>query len=388
MKKYSSFCHILLLSIVLLAAFSFGSCKSKAKVEAPQTTVFSASHVSPGKAVPGLEAYRIAYYEAVQGEGAAGAIQESNEPFKVVDYGPAGELPSEIKKPSIYVVFSQPVVPLARLGEVLREDAGFFAIEPALKGVYRWYGTRLLSFEPDGESMPQREYKVTVSDSIKSLGGKSLEGDRSFSFATERLKVLDWQLGTGETWVRTWDADPVDAKYMSLVFSYPVNLGEIAKWIQVSAAGQTFPFTLTRLPKIDEKRYSPEQGALLTLSGSLPPDTDVVLRVLAGARSEAGWLGSKEDAVYTFHTIRPFKLDGVSVRSAARPRTEEGDTIPIALEFSHTVDPETSPSLFSVEGMPAPLSGGLKKENVHFYGSTVVINRLPLEYEKNYQVHV
>jgi len=361
-----------------------GACK-KAKEAPPVTTVFSASHVSAGRSAAGLGSYRIAYYEAIPGDelSAGGSIQESDEPFMIVDYGPVGELPSEIKKPSIYVVFSQPVVPLAKLGEPIREDAGLFNIEPPLTGVYRWYGTRLLSFEPDGDKMPQQEYRVTVSDSIRSLGGKSLVGERAFSFETERLSLLNWQLGAGDTWVSSWDADPLDAKYISLIFSYPVNLEEIAQWIDVSVQWQSFPFKLTRLPKINENYYSAEQGVLLTLNDILPPDSDVKLTIYAGARSEAGWLGSKQDYVHSFHTIRPFRLNEVSARSASRPRTEEGDTIPIALEFSHAVDPDISPSLFSVQGMPA-----LTRQNVHVYGSTVVINRLPLEYEKNYQVSV
>jgi len=389
MKKKTPLPLVLPCFLVILAVSIFGSCKGKAGSSA--TTDFSASHVSAGKPAPGLEAYRIAYYEAVSGaeDSGAGSIQESNEPFRIVDYGPRDELPSEIKKPSIFVVFSQPVVPLAKLGDPIKEDAGLFTIQPSLKGVYRWYGTRLLSFEPDGESMPQQEYRITVSDKIKSLGGKSLQGERSFSFETERLSVLEWRLGVGDDWVSSWDADPLEAKYMSIIFSYPVNLGEIAKWMEVkTVSGQSYAFTLSRLPKIDEnyyraEQYKAEQGVLLTLRDTLPPDTDVNLRIMAGARSEANWLGTKENQFFNFHTLRPFRLDNVSARSAANPRTEEGDTIPISLNFSHVVDPDSSPSLFSVQGMPA-----LNKENLHFYGSTVVINRLPLEYERNYQVNV
>jgi hypothetical protein len=164
MKRKALIFPVLPCFLAILAVFVFGSCKGKAGSSA--TTDFSAPHVSAGKPAPGLEAYRIAYYEAVSGaeDSGAGNIQESNEPFRIVDYGPRDELPSEIKKPSIFVVFSQPVVPLAKLGDPIKEDAELFTIQPPLKGVYRWYGTRLLSFEPDGESMPQQEYRITVSD--------------------------------------------------------------------------------------------------------------------------------------------------------------------------------------------------------------------------------
>ena len=386
MKKTNLICRNASFFIgTILIVLGIGSCKGLKKEAPAITTVFSASHVSAGKTATGLGTYRIAYYEALpDGEIAgAGNIQESDEPFIIVDYGPDGELPSEIKKPSIYVVFSQPVVPLAKLGDPIKEDAGLFSIEPPLKGTYRWYGTRLLSFEPDGEQMPQQEYRITVSDKIQSLGGKILEGERSFSFETERLELLSWELGAGDRWISTWDADPLDAKYISLIFSYPVNLEEIAKWINVNVQLQSYPFKLSRLPRINNNRYTAEQGVLLALNSTLPPDSDVNLTISAGARSEAGWLGSREDKVYSFHTIRPFRLNDVSVRSSARPRTEEGDTIPISLQFSHPVDQDTKPSLFSVQGMPA-----LTSENIHIYGRTVVINNLPLEYEKNYQVLV
>jgi uncharacterized protein YfaS (alpha-2-macroglobulin family) len=374
----------LVLSVLLVFAFS-----CKAGEEPALQAVFSGAYVSPGRPVEDFADYRIAYYQAVLSEGeAAGTVAESDEAFTITDYGPSGELPSEIKKPAIYAVFSQPVVPLARLGEPLTEAAGFFTIEPPLAGIYRWYGSRLLSFQPDAENMPQHEYTVTVSDKIRSLGGKSLEGIKSFSFETERLEILDWQLGAGGSyWISTRNADPADAKYISIYFSHAVNLDEIAKWLEIRAGGRIYPFTLDRLPKTDEgyysKRYSPQQGVLLVIKDPLPLDTDVQLALLAGARSEPGWIGTKEEKIFSFHTLIPFSFNDVSVRSRSNPRTEEGDTIPIALEFSQKVDPANPASYFSISGIPP-----LKQENVHIYGNTVVLNRLPLEYEKSYKVTI
>jgi uncharacterized protein YfaS (alpha-2-macroglobulin family) len=369
----------------LLAALCVLYSCAKAKGDAG-TSAFSSSQVTPGKIAQDLSAYRIAYYEPGAAAGAGGQggadIAESDDPFTVVDYGPRDMLPEEIKKSAIYMVFSQPVIPLAQLGDPIREDLdgkspGLFVIEPPLRGVYRWYGTRLLSFEPDAEILPQHRYTVTASEKFRSLGGKKLEGEKSFSFETEGLRLLSWQLGDGSAWVNTRNVDPLEAKNIRLVFSYPVNLGEIARWIEVRAGGRTWPFSLARLPD------GAEQGVLLTLNETLPLDSAVELRILAGARSEPGWLGSKEDAVFNFHTLLPFSFERVSVRSAARPRTEEGDSIPISLQFSQSVDPDNSPALFSIRGMPE-----LTKEHVRFYGSTVVLNHLPLEYEKTYEVRV
>ena len=81
--------------------------------------------------------------------------------------------------------------------------------------------------------------------------------------------------------------------------------------------------------------------------------------------------------------MQPFRYENISVRSGSSPRTEQGDSIPISLTFSQDVDPKGAEKYFSIEGLPE-----LKGENVHVYGSTVVINRMPLEYQKNYVVRV
>jgi uncharacterized protein YfaS (alpha-2-macroglobulin family) len=370
------------------AALFCVSCGQKTEKNG-SITEFSGSFVEKGRPVADLASYRIAYYEPVEGGNAAGIafsgnIQENDAPFIITDFGPRDELPQEIKKPSIYAVFSQPVVPLAKLGDPIRVKAsskdGFFTIEPPLDGVYRWYGSKLLSFEPDAESLPQRRYTITVSDRIKSLGGKSLQGERSFSFETERLSALEWELGDGERWVREYNAHPEDAKQIRIIFSYPVNLEEIAKWIEVRAGGKTWPFKLERFPKIDEKRYRKEQGVIVRINDKFPLDTDVVMALKQGARSEPGWLGTKEEKTWSFHTLLPFKYENVSVQSY---RTQESDSFPVSLEFSQEVEPNGVEKYFSAEGFPA-----IKKEDVHVYGNMVVINNLPLEYEKNYTVRI
>ncbi|MDR2027905.1 MAG: alpha-2-macroglobulin, partial [Treponema sp.] len=350
---------------------------------------FSGSFVESGRLIPDLASYRIAYYEALPETSpeAGGTITETDEPFRLVDYGPEGELPPEIKKPSIYVVFSQPVVPLARLGDPIRsgtpQAANLFSIDPPLPGVFRWYGSKLLAFESDDEKLPQRRYTVTVSDQMVSLGGKKLEGPRSFSFETERLSVLSWQLGDGESWVNSYDAHPAEAKNMVLIFSYPVNLEEIKNWIEIRADGRTWPFRVSRPAKIDEKRFVPEQGVLLVLEEQLPMNTRGTLAILPGARSEPDFLGAREEKTFSFHTLFPFQYEEISARSTSSPRTEEGASIPILISFSHPVDPGNGTDVFSIAGFP-PLKAG----NVHVYGSTVVLNQLPLEYGKSYQVRI
>ncbi len=364
------------------------SCSGKKENNKSQSsTEFSSSSAALGKVVKDLSSNKIIYYSPIEKNDTANKeqtiIEESDEPFKMVDFGPQEKLPSSIKKPSIYVVFSQPVVPLAKLGDPIQDNAALLKIEPQLKGIFRWYGSKLLSFEPETNSLPQQRYTVTVSDKIQSLGGKKLEGNKTFTFETERLSVLSWRLGDGKYYVNTWDVYPEEAKIINLMFSYPVNLKEISKWIEIRTKNKTWQFKISRPEKVDEQRFTIEQAVVVTLDNLLPMDTDVEIVVKEGARSEQDWLGMEKPAVFKFHTLLPFEFERVSVRSWSSPKTLQGDSIPIALEFSQPVDPLNREKYFSIDGISQ-----IKEENVKVYGSTVVLNSLPLEYEHKYTVRI
>ena len=102
-------------------------------------------------------------------------------PLTVVDWGPQKFLSSAVRRPSIYVIFSQPMVPLDALGEP-SASSPLVSIEPPLKGSFRWYGASFLSFEGDEPCASQQTYTVTVSPEAASIYGIRIEGDRSFTF--------------------------------------------------------------------------------------------------------------------------------------------------------------------------------------------------------------
>lgn len=381
MKKY-----ILLFCIAALLI----SCAKKPAYPESTGVSFSSSVVVPGRASPDLVGYRIAYYDPST-DAPLDTITENAEPFTITAFGPQNELPSEIQKPSIYAVFSHAVVPLAQLGEPFTEDAGFFTIEPRLSGVYRWYGAKLLAFEPS-EFLPQQKYTITVSDTIKSLGGKPLTGERMFSFETERLSVLNWELGDGNTWINPYDAEPELSRNISVMFSYPVDLDEIAKWIEIRGSGKAFDFTLSYRKQEDSpdsyyyNQYSnirDGQSVLITMKEEPPLNTQLTVNLKDGARSKSGWLGAKQGSVFTFHTLKPFALTHTETRAYFSPRSREYEDIPVRLYFNYDVEEKGAEKYFMVEGFPP-----LTKENVNVYGNRVVLNGLSLNYESRYTVVV
>ena len=144
----------------------------------------------------------------------------------VMDFQPAGELPTAVKYPAIYVQFSKAVVPVAKLGEP-SDKSDLMKIEPPLKGVFRWYGTSLLCFDAEEAVIPQREYKVTLSKDITAVDGSPISGQRVFTFRTEPLKLESitpgYKASLEGLWLNRNDLPVEAARSVALYFSYPVS---------------------------------------------------------------------------------------------------------------------------------------------------------------------
>ena len=190
---------------------------------------------------PDLSSTSINYYDPNKVEKKDFKIIEDNTLFSVVEYSPVGELPADIKYPTIYVLFSQPVVPISKLGAPLT-SSNIMRLDPDVNGTYRWYGTKLLAFEPKETFMPQKEYSIIVSDGLKSLGGKQLTGNRIFKFHSDYLNINSFY-PTGE------DVSFDNARKIFVMFNYSVNLDVIKRYIKIFSGGKEFNFTLSRPDK-------------------------------------------------------------------------------------------------------------------------------------------
>ena len=109
-------------------------------------------------------------------------------PLTVVTWGPQGELPAAVRNPEFYVMFSEPIVPLAALGKP-QTSSDIIEITPHLDGTYRWNGTSLYTFIPSEAVNPQTVYTVKVLDSVKSVEGKAISGQKEFSTTASPLKI-------------------------------------------------------------------------------------------------------------------------------------------------------------------------------------------------------
>ncbi|MBN2531643.1 MAG: hypothetical protein JXB88_02060 [Spirochaetales bacterium] len=310
-------------------------------------------------------------------------IQESDESLEIVDYGPVEELPVEMRKPTIYVLFSQPVVPLARLGEIMT-TSDIMTISPSIHGIYRWYGSKLLSFEPQDKFVPQREYRVSIIKTLKSLGGKTLTGKNEFTFHTEYLDIADFYPGSPYAGY-SFDNVPLDeAKKITISFTYPVTIDIIKDYITVTSNGKKYRFTISRPENKDElnENYI-SRTVVLSIDEDFNENSQVVVTLSKGAKSEADCIGRPDDIIKTYHTIIPFTYLEHTTYSYSFPRSERGDANPVYLEFSQPVKKESA-----LKNIHVSLDVRDMSEHLYVWGNFVKLTNLPVTYGGFYTVDI
>lgn len=326
-----------------------------------------------------LEDLPVKYYPDSPSDTVETSVYESDEPLIITDFGPDGDLPSALEYPSIWVLFSQPVIPVSMLG-IPSDTSEILEIKPPLKGVFRWYGTKLLSFEASEKGISQHIYNISISDQLSSLGGKRLSGRSGFSFHTEYLSLVSIFPGRGCVFKQ--DEVPVsDASEIIVTFNYPVNLEIISEYLQVISSGRNYKFAAVRY-KDPEGLMTKEElskTAVLEVDGDFKEASTVHVRMLKGARSESHFIGTPEDEEKSFKTISAFKFVKSSARSYIFPGSDRGDSNPVFFEFSHPVEDRelsklitSSPNLF------------IEASNIAVWNNIIRISNLPVEYDKSY----
>jgi uncharacterized protein YfaS (alpha-2-macroglobulin family) len=321
---------------------------------------------------PAAEARRIEAINAALETGGAGT-GASGEPLTVVDWGPRGEFSAAIQRPSIYVIFSQPMVPLAALGA--ETDASpVVEIRPRIKGSFRWYGTNFVSFEGDEPCQAQQTYRIAVAPDAASIYGARISGERVFSFHTETLRILSVVPGEGlepppgTRRRETPDVPPEAAGNIGLVFNYPVRAEDIRQYLSISVRGPR-DFSLAQLE---------DNKLLALLSGAVEFDREITITLKKGAASSGGSRGTEADRSFSFRTPGPFVLkDHRRIPGYGKYRNL------VELEFSYPLDESSLAAAISTEPEMA-----IGPDNLEAWGSTARLYNLPVTYGERFRIHV
>jgi len=317
-----------------------------------------------------LSSSTITYYSQAAVSTSSSFLAPEDGPMEIVDYSPVGELPIEMRRPTIYVMFAHPVVPLAKLGEPMRESP-IMKIEPAVPGTYRWYGTRVLSFEPDDTLVANPRYRVLVSGSVQSLGGKKLGKDFEFEFYTETLKAVSYYPGTStQTAGQTTEVPTALARFVILEFNQPVDPEHLAKSLKVRYGKETPSFQVSRPDYPPELKTRTTRSVLISLKTEPPENTLVLVTLLKGASPFKGYPVTADDHEFSYQTVTPFSFRKLNSYSYDLPRNNKPGSLPVYAVFSHGLAVGSEKLSWSVS-----LNGkAVSPVSVELFGDTVRIN--------------
>ena len=315
---------------------------------------------------PTRESGRIQAIRAAQEAGSEGRLEsDGNEPLTVIDWGPRGNYSSAIQRPSIYVIFSQPMISLASLGEP-SASSPFVTISPPLAGSFRWYGTSFLSFEAEEPCQSQQVYTITVANNTESLSGAGISGERVFSFYTETLVIR--AITPGEEFRKNTNfrfdnnnVPPQAAKQIGMEFNYPVQAADISRYLEITAGDVQKRFTL---------RQENEYKVTADLLDSVDFNTQVRIILKMGARSRGGTRGTEADQVFSFNTPGPFAVSSYNRRTGYG---RYGNIVDI--NFSHGLNESTVRGAVGTD--PAMTIGS---ENIEVRGNTLRLFNLPVSF--------
>ncbi|UCF96206.1 MAG: hypothetical protein JSV89_13580 [Spirochaetaceae bacterium] len=335
--------------------------------------------------IPGLDTKDLVFPEQVP----TGSVSE--QAFQVSEYAPVGNIPWQNIEGGVWFLFSEPVVPAGKLGKPATESEQL-QIYPTVEGIYRWYGSRLLSFEPTTSLVPSTEYTAYLNKDLTSLAGHPLEGMNAFRFRTPALQLLSMEpSGT--------DVPPEACRELLLHFNFPVELATISRFIEVEAEGRTFAFTAAYAEKDvweGADRFGDEavgrsgflsasaltvekdrsRGIRLKIQEELPWDRDVTVRLLEGARPGEQNYGTDREQRLVFHTLEPFRLEYGEVYDWL-------PTIEAGLIFNHPIAEQDLRAYLDV-GLPGYELGN----NLEVYGNAVYLKNLPVEFESSFSIAI
>ena len=308
----------------------------------------------------------------------AGAATNASGSFTVLAFTPEGELPSAVKFPSIQVQFSEPVVALQKLGEPA-DSLDMVSIEPPLKGVFRWYGTSLLSFECAEGIIPQKEYTVKVNPKTVSLNGNTISGQLLFSFHTEELKMTSIIAGYGAVANGSAvDQDDVPLELacdIAVFFNTTVNADVVSEYLTIKNAYTDFPFTAK-----NEK----DNCVRVTVEKSLPQNQDIVVYLAEGARADEGFFATTTSQASTFHTLRPFTVQDFN--ADARYYTSNAHANPVKFHMSHELKQGTEADVAACIVTEPPME--ITAQNISLSGKNIIVHDLPVTFDSEYKIRL
>jgi len=208
-------------------------------------------------------------------------------PLEVLRYAPEGEIPIA---PFLNVTFNQPMVPLTTIEELAAADVPV-RLSPELPGVWKWLGTKTLSFEYTSDEIDRfpkaTQYRVNIPAGTKSAVGGILEQDVSWTFRTPPPTLVNYYPTDGPH-----SLDPL----IYISFDQMINPDAVMSTIDLLVNGQRQSVRLASESEIEADEIvsrrveNAREGYWLALRATspFPADSSVQVTIGPGTPSSEG----------------------------------------------------------------------------------------------------
>ena len=400
-KKSINYKVVLVLFVIVMILFSCGNRKnSKSSSLASAFEIanlnidFSSddsaiANYKPVKMDSRLKNLELKYFDSKSISDLMPPLVDDGKPLSIIDCNPVGRIPDELTRNlSLTLLFSKPMVPLAKLGDVITSVKNI-TIEPKIDGIFRWYGSSILAFEPKVALEPLCKYTITAKAGMEGLFGAKLDKDYSYTFYAKELTVAGCEINApAGIYVNKNDVPPAYMKELILSFNYGVDPACVAKYIEIYYEGKKgssqhkldFTTSLDEGLKYDLNKYN--RTLLVHIQDEVPTDTDIIVTLKEGAKPKEHMIGSDKAYSTKFHTVKPFKYNRMDQYGSYYDNNKT-QINPVYFSFSHPIDIATVAANMEVSALP---QGKNILDHISIYRNEIKLFGLEVDYESSYQV--
>ncbi|PKO13398.1 MAG: hypothetical protein CVU39_19540 [Chloroflexi bacterium HGW-Chloroflexi-10] len=262
---------------------------------------------------------------------------DSSGPLEVLRFAPEGEIPIA---PFVSITFSQPMVALGTLEDLVAQSVPV-QIEPALPGIWRWIGTKTLTFEYDSDQIDRlpkaTAYSVSIPAGTQSITGGVLAEPVTWTFSTPPTKL-----------VTSYPQDipqPLEP-LIFLAFDQRIDPEDVLETIQLYAGNAAFELTLASEAEIEKDEQvsqfveDAQEGRWLVFKATqpFPADTSISVTIGPGTPSAEGPLVTTAAQSFGFSTYAPLKMVEYGRSWGSSPCPPQ---TPFYIRFNNSLDAET-----------------------------------------------
>lgn len=303
---------------------------------------------------------------------------DSTKEFFVEDWGPQGKIVAGENHPTFYVIFSRPARSLQALDKP-QTSSDIMTIDPPLPGVFRWYGTKHLSFESDIPADPTVQYTIKINSTMKSAGGKKLTGETIFKTQAEPVEVINIWGGyiKNSDCAYGWNTGalpPYENRFVMRT-NYTATLSAIKNNLTVyvnglSASCDIQPvyediFRMWSNYADFDKEAERTNTYLVEIKSEVPHNAKVEVRNTNGSSE-------------SYFTLMPFKIN--EVEEMADYSTSKYKW-PLSIYFSQVPDKQSL-----IQNVTYDDGNKITEENIVINGTSVKICNLPFDYNQTHNI--